>query len=144
MNRYSGNFAKGLFLSSGNALISAVIVWFIYLISSEDLNQLGMIFLVALFSSWFFLFMSGWKRIEVEDMKITVYRFSRTPVIFSIRENLIAFHAKEHTLFGVLTLYISPSIRVIDRNSNITDIRCPHFTEKDIERLRDDIRRMQY
>lgn len=141
MNRYSINYAKGLFFSLGTALVIAVFAEFVYFCIT--LKGSIEIFLGFLIGAWFLKFMSCWKRIEVEDLQITINRVLRAPVSFSIRENLIAFRYDEHSIYDN-TIYFSPLIRIIDKDSNITVVQCPYFTKKTIERLCEDIKRIQY
>lgn len=85
----------------------------------------------------------AWKKIDVDDLQITVHRFMRRPLRFSINNNLVAFQYEQRTV-SVLWTYVYPYIRIIDKDSHIIEIRCPYFTKKVMDEVCGEVRKRQF
>lgn len=143
MKRYSMNFLKGVYFCLGDAFFLSLVVGIIALAVSDDNLVIGNCIIGTFFGAWILKYCWVWKKIDVDDMQITVHRFLRKPLRFSIKDNLVAFQYVQHTM-ATLQTHVSPYIRIIDKDSHIIEIRCPYFTKKVMDEVCGEVRRRQF
>lgn len=143
MKHYSMNFFKGSYFCLGEAVLLALVAGFIALIEINDDLVTGSWFIGTFLCVWIIRYCRVWKKIDVDDMQITVHRFLRKPLRFSIKDNLVAFQYEQHTMATIQT-HVSPYIRIIDKDSHIIEIRCPYFTKKVMDEVCGEVRKRQF
>lgn len=143
MKRYSMNFFKGACFCLREAFWLSLVVGCIALLISDDGLVIGNCFIGTFLGVWIIRYCRAWKKIDVDDLQITVHRFLRRPLRFSINNNLVAFQYEQHTMATIQT-HVSPYIRIIDKDSHIIEIRCPYFTKKVMDEVCGEVRKRQF
>lgn len=143
MKHYSMNFFKGACFCLREAFWLSLVVGCIALLISDDGLVIGNCFIGTFFGVWIISYCRAWKKIDVDDLQITVHRFMRRPLRFSINNNLVAFQYEQRTV-SVLWTYVYPYIRIIDKDSHIIEIRCPYFKKKVMDEVCGEVRKRQF
>ena len=141
LHKYSSNFGKALFLSWWRSLLYvliAFVILLIYAIIDSAWLQSLRVFLIVMVVTWPLDLLWRWKSIVLMGDELIVKRILRPRRKFSISSNLINYSMTGHGLYGA-TFFVKPTVRVIDPEGRITDIRCTFMTKKTVLKLMNDI-----
>ncbi len=145
IKKYTSNVGKGIFLSWVRSLLIAVIaliVGIIILVISKSLAESTLFFVIAMIVSWPLDFFWRFKWIILQGDELIVKRFLRPTRRFDIKGRLVNYHEVDHGVYGA-TLFVIGYVRIIDPDGSITDIKCPFFTLKTLEKIFKDVRENQ-
>lgn len=142
ISKYSSNVGKAIFLGWIRSLISILVGIIIALIVFGTLKNwivALVIFLFFPFAVWILDALIRWKSFRYDGNELVLKRNLRPTHRFNIHGYIFVVRYTEHSLF-FWSIFAEPTIRLIDNEGNITDIRCSFMTKDTADKMISQIR----
>lgn len=141
LKKYYSNVGKALFLSWVRSLVIVLIAFVVSLIILAvrgSFEESTIFLLIVMCLAWPIDFLWRFKWIILKGDELIVKRILRPTKTFDIKGRLVNYHETSHGLYGA-TFFVIAYVRIIDPDGSLTDIKCPFFTEKKLEKLFNDV-----